>query len=167
MTHTMTLPCVSVKTRIYNTIRRHIDRLLLLTPLILAFLLAVAPAHGQVQERIDNNPAGVQPTSSSWSPSISDDGRYVAFYSHASYLVENDTNAKADIFVKDRKTGVAVRASVASDGAQSDDISEEPSISGDGRFVALPIQSEKSGDGHNRPGECYQSFLALLQHLPA
>jgi Tol biopolymer transport system component len=137
MTHTMTLPCVSVKTRIYNTIRRHIDRLLLLTPLILAFLLAVAPAHGQVQERIDNNPAGVQPTSSSWSPSISDDGRYVAFYSHASYLVENDTNAKADIFVKDRKTGVTVRVSVASDGAQSDDISEEPSISGDGRFVAF------------------------------
>jgi Tol biopolymer transport system component len=35
-------------------------------------------------------------------PEISGDGRYVAFESKASNLVNNDTNGKSDIFVHDR-----------------------------------------------------------------
>src|SRR5690606_34876240 len=42
---------------------------------------------------------GTQANSSSDEVSISDDGRYVAFYSYATNLVSNDTNGEGDIFV--------------------------------------------------------------------
>src|SRR6185295_17387558 len=65
------------------------------------------------------------------------DGRYVAFVSRASNLVPGDTNLKDDIFVHDCLTGLTTRASVDSPGAQWDLISDHPSISGDGRYVAF------------------------------
>jgi len=55
---------------------------------------------------------------SSWHPSISADGRYVAFYSFASNLVTGDTNQTADVFVRDMQTGVTELVSVASGGTQ-------------------------------------------------
>lgn len=70
-------------------------------------------------------------------PSISADGRYVAFFSAASNLVPGDTNEAADVFVHDRLTGTTTRISVASDGTQGNATSSYPSISGDGRFVAF------------------------------
>lgn len=72
--------------------------------------------------------------SSDW-PSISADGRYVAFESQASNLVEGDTNQLNDIFVYDRKTGVIVRASVNNDGSQSDEWSQRGVISASGSYV--------------------------------
>ncbi|MDM3854901.1 MAG: SdrD B-like domain-containing protein, partial [Aphanizomenon gracile PMC649.10] len=68
---------------------------------------------------------------------ISEDGRYVVFYSYASNLVANDTNEVADIFVRDRQTGLTVRVSAANDGAEGNDISLSPVISADGRYVAF------------------------------
>jgi archaellum component FlaF (FlaF/FlaG flagellin family) len=70
-------------------------------------------------------------------PSISADGRYVAFYSHASNLVPGDTNEVQDIFVHDRLTGQTSRVSVASGGTEGNGASEFPSISADGRYVAF------------------------------
>jgi Tol biopolymer transport system component len=74
-----------------------------------------------------------------WSsnPSISADGRYVAFYSYASNLVSGDTNGKADIFVRDRETHQTTRVSVDSHGLQANDNSWNVSISADGRYVAF------------------------------
>jgi len=74
-----------------------------------------------------------------WSgyPSISGDGRYVAFNSYASNLVSSDTNGEYDIFVHDRQTGQTSRVSVASDGTQGNGGSYNPSISVDGRYVAF------------------------------
>jgi hypothetical protein len=69
------------------------------------------------------------------SPSISADGRFVAFVSTASNLVPGDTNELDDIFVHDRLTGVTERVSIASDGAEANGTSLYPSISADGRFV--------------------------------
>ncbi|MEW6775411.1 MAG: hypothetical protein AB1405_03915 [Bdellovibrionota bacterium] len=70
-------------------------------------------------------------------PAISGDGRYVAFASAASNLVEGDTNGRVDVFVRDREAGTTVRASVSSEGAESTGSSWYPSISSDGRFVAF------------------------------
>jgi len=70
-------------------------------------------------------------------PSISADGRYVAFDSWASNLVGGDTNGGPDVFVHDRQTGQTARVSVASDGGQGNDGSYWPSISADGRYVAF------------------------------
>ena len=73
----------------------------------------------------------------SYSPSISADGRYVAFRSSASNLVSGDTNGTSDIFVHDRQGGGTTRVSVASDGTQGNGDSYSPSISADGRYVAF------------------------------
>jgi Tol biopolymer transport system component len=60
------------------------------------------------------------------SPSLSGDGRLVAFASGASNLVPGDTNAATDIFVHDRVTGTTVRASLDSAGSEADASSFPP-----------------------------------------
>lgn len=71
-------------------------------------------------------------------PSISDDGRYVAFSSSAVNLVPRDTNLHEDVFVHDRLTRVTRRVSVSSWGDQAlAGDSYLPAISGDGRYVSF------------------------------
>jgi Tol biopolymer transport system component len=80
---------------------------------------------------------GTQGDCCSTQPSISANGRYVAFQSLAGNLVSGDTNGTEDIFVHDRQTGQTSLVSVASDGTQGNSDSRRPSISADGRFVAF------------------------------
>jgi Ca2+-binding RTX toxin-like protein len=87
--------------------------------------------------RVSVDSSGVQGDGSSSKPSISADGRYVAFYSSATNLVAGDTNLKSDIFVHDRTTGITTRVSTNSSGVQSDGESYDPIISADGRYVAF------------------------------
>ena len=63
------------------------------------------------------------------------DGRYVAFRSLASNLVDGDTNGEWDIFVHDRETGDTERISVDANGTQGNYNSFDPSISADGRTI--------------------------------
>src|SRR5207244_1451712 len=70
-------------------------------------------------------------------PSISADGRYVAFQSYATNLVLGDDNGYIDVFVRDRQTGQTTRVSVDSAGLQGNDYSDSPSISADGSYVAF------------------------------
>jgi Tol biopolymer transport system component len=81
-------------------------------------------------------------------PSISADGRYVAFVSGAANLVRGDTNGKADVFVHDRQTGTTSRVSVRSNGDQVNWPSLDPSISAHGRYVAF-----RSGAANLVPGD--------------
>lgn len=80
---------------------------------------------------------------SNWSqwPSISADGRYVAFKSFASNLVSGDSNGTWDVFVRDKQSGTIVRASVGSGGQQGNNPSQDPALSANGRFVAFTSQS--------------------------
>lgn len=80
---------------------------------------------------------GAEGNGDAWEPSISADGRYVAFYSSASNLVVSDTNGVEDIFVHDRLTGQTGRVSISSGGAEGDGKSSNPVISADGRYVAF------------------------------
>ena len=76
----------------------------------------------------------------STSPAVSADGRYVAFASSAHDLVAGDTNRSIDVFVRDRGTGRTERVSVGTGGAQAGRSargSDQPAISGDGRYVAF------------------------------
>jgi len=89
-------------------------------------------------ELVSVGPSGVQGDSACYSPSISADGRFIAFASAASNLVVSDTNGVFDIFVRDRQSGTTQRVSVSSAGAQGDNHSSQPpSISADGRYVAF------------------------------
>jgi hypothetical protein len=88
--------------------------------------------------RVSVSSSGTQGNGPSWFPSISADGRFVAFNGGASNLVGGDTNGLYDAFVHDRQTGQTTRISIASSGAQSNGDSWNPtSISADGRFVAF------------------------------
>ena len=87
--------------------------------------------------RVSVDSSGIQGNGISSSPSLSADGRYVAFWSYASNLVVGDTNAVQDVFVRDRQSATTVRASVNSSAAQASGSSFDPSISGDGRYVAF------------------------------
>jgi len=81
--------------------------------------------------------AGTPGNNDSYYPSISSDGRYVAFESLASNLVPNDTNILSDIFLRDTASGTTSRVSVSSTGIQGNSESSNPSISSDGRYVAF------------------------------
>jgi Tol biopolymer transport system component/Ca2+-binding RTX toxin-like protein len=91
--------------------------------------------------RLSTTPSGSQGDGESGDPSISADGRYVAFYSSAANLVAGDSNAAEDIFVKDVITGSIVRASTTSAGAQISGPNFHPAIAPDGRFVAFHSQA--------------------------
>jgi Tol biopolymer transport system component len=98
-------------------------------------------------QRVSVDSAGNQGNDDSYAPAISDDGRYVAFSSYASNLVEGDSNNCEDVFVHDRQTGATERVSVDSAGKQGDDDSGtggsssgfagRVDISADGRYVAF------------------------------
>lgn len=92
---------------------------------------------GTTTTRISVDQYGGDPAGGSSAPSISEDGRYVAFQSSAWDLVPGDTNGKNDIFVRDRLLDQTVRVSVSSSGDQADEDCSWPSISPDGRYVAF------------------------------
>ncbi len=70
-------------------------------------------------------------------PSISGDGRFVAFESAASNLVVGDGNSRGDVFVHDRQTGATERVSVSSGGLEANGDSGSPALSLDGRYVVF------------------------------
>lgn len=71
-------------------------------------------------------------------PSISSDGRFVAFDSQASNLAIDADGDVPDVFVRDRQQRTTTLVSVATGGGQqAGGVSESPSLSGDGRYVAF------------------------------
>ena len=88
-------------------------------------------------ERVSVGAGGLQANDFSAGPSISGDGRFVAFYSAASNLVAGDTNARYDVFVRDRVTATTLRASVGPGGVEPLDHCFDCALSADGRFVAF------------------------------
>lgn len=99
--------------------------------------ILVRDRYAATTERVSVASDGAQANGPSLFASISADGRFVAFESYASNLVAGDTNGTDDVFVHDRATGVTVRVSVSSTGAQSNGGCISPSISSDGRFIAF------------------------------
>lgn len=88
--------------------------------------------------RVSIGPGGAQANQSSGEPSISADGRWVAFTSLASNLVGGDTNDVSDTFVYDRITAITSRVNLGPGGLQANDHSYWwPAISADGQRVAF------------------------------
>ncbi len=100
-------------------------------------------------ERVSVNDLGVEGNNWSYWPSISGDGRYVAFSSWADNLAAGDINGTGDIFVYDRQTGTIERVSVNDLGAGGTDPSDFSSISGDGRYVAFESWADNLVAGDN------------------
>ena len=78
----------------------------------------------------------------SFYPSISANGRYVAFSSEGYNLVPEDTSPLNDVFVHDRVNGTTEIISIAPDGTPANGESNLPSISSDaGRYVAFSSEA--------------------------
>jgi Tol biopolymer transport system component len=92
-----------------------------------------------VVSRVSVRSNGREANGPSYSPSISRNGRYIAFTSQASNLASHEDHYDdADIFVHDRVTGTTERVSVRSRaGAEANDDSHYPVISDNGRFVTF------------------------------
>jgi Tol biopolymer transport system component len=109
-------------------------------------------------KRVSVKSNGKEADGDSEHPSISANGRYVAFSSDAK-LVGSDTNGVDDIYVHDRKTGKTVRASVQTNGVQSTAESIDPSISADGHWVAWDSQGAFIGADQNGDSDVYARNL--------
>lgn len=74
----------------------------------------------------------------SYGAALSADGRFIAFASRGTNLVPNDTNAEADVFLRDRLLGTTARVSVSSSEGQGNGESYwGTSVSQDGRYVGF------------------------------
>jgi Tol biopolymer transport system component len=93
-------------------------------------------------------------------PTVSADGRYVAFTSEASNLVAGDTNKSPDVFVRDRLMGTTARASVATGGTQARFGAADAYISADGHVVAF-----SSGSANLVPGDTNEAGDVFVRDL--
>jgi Tol biopolymer transport system component len=140
----------------YSVIRKAVY-IAFLIALALACLGGLSSSNVHAQEaastsrevrRISVSTVGTQGNNSSWNPAISADGRYVAFESAASNFFPNDTNHWYDVFVRDLMTETTTVVSVDSNGVLGNQLSHDPSISADGRYVAFssPASNLVPGD---------------------
>lgn len=86
----------------------------------------------------------------SFSPSISADGRYVAFESLAGNLSGADRNDRFDVYVRDmetKETRLVSRQGEARGGRGGNGDSIQPTISPGGRFVAFASEAENLSGG--------------------
>ncbi len=90
-----------------------------------------------VTTRVSVATDGTQGDADSLNPSVSDNGRWIAFDSSATNLVEGDTNARQDCFLHDRKTGLTTRTSLDEQGNQVSRNSLAPELSGNGRYMVI------------------------------
>lgn len=88
-------------------------------------------------ERVNVAADGTQTTSYTLMPSITADGRLVAFVAWGDNLVPGDTEDTPDIFVKDLRTKEIRRANTRPDGTVSDAQPYQPALSADGRYVVF------------------------------
>ncbi len=99
--------------------------------------------------RVSVDNGGDEGNGRSRNSSISSHGRYVAFESVASNLVDGDANGVSDIFVYDRFMNTVERISIDNDGTEGNSGSYSPGISGDGRYVAFESFADSLVEGDN------------------
>lgn len=94
--------------------------------------------------RVSAPAGGGAANGSSYRPSISGDGSFVAFCSRASNLVADDANGVADVFVWQRATGAISRISVPSASQAASDGCLRVSANGAGNVVAFAAVTDGS-----------------------
>jgi len=102
----------------------------------------VIGANGKPVIGADEKPLEVEGDGDSFSPALSANGRFVAFSSRASNLVDNDGNNAPDIFVYDRRKKQIKRVSINAAGQEGDRGSFSPSLSAKGKSVVFDSDAE-------------------------
>lgn len=113
-------------------------------------LTSQGPGDPGYTERVSIKSDGTQGDGDSSHGVVSSGGRYSAFSSSASTLVESDLNSSSDVFLRDRISATTIRISVATDGTPGNNHSHGPAISSDGSRVAFYSQANNLvADDHN------------------
>lgn len=114
--------------------------------------------------RVSVSSSGEQSNSFSEMPSISANGRMVAFCSFATNLVTDDTNGQKDVFVHDRVSGETSRVSVSSSGGETTGLNTQPCISADGNLIAFTAHSDElDSNDTNKVSDIYLHDLRNLE----
>ncbi|MFD5132039.1 TolB family protein [Streptomyces olindensis] len=111
---------------------------------VAALPATAAPTPAPRTEKASIAPDGTEGNGPSGGPSLSADGRRLAFVSSADNLVAGDTDGTADAFVRDLRTGTTRLASTAGDGGSVDDVA----LSGNGRYLAFSATDADDGRSH-------------------
>ena len=139
--------------------------------------------------RISLSSAGTQADGPSSHPSVSANGRYVAFQSDATNLVSVDTNGTTDIFVRDLVTNVTRLASVPGLGAPTASVTAPSSSNSESSpagtdpastNAAAPATTAAtlharatltrqrwSGEGRSQLGRIHSSVSSVRSHSPS
>ena len=99
---------------------------------------------------------GTEGNNNSFDPSISSDGKMVAFHSSATNLTARCTNGNTHVYVHDLTTGQTRCVSVDSSENQSNGNSDLPRISGNGLFVAFESVAT------NLTSQCNNAFRQIF-----
>ena len=113
--------------------------------------------------RVDLAADGIEASAGAMNaPSISADGRYIAFDSTAANLTGYDSNNRDDVFVKDMLSGAITRAS---EGANGESLTGEvegilrPAISADGHYVVFATAAAMLASDSNGVADIYRKDL--------
>jgi|GEM_PF-3095699 len=127
---------------------------------LLALLLPALPAHAlaPTTELVSKNASGTQGNDSIDGPvTISDDGRYVSFITHARNLSPEPNKSNTNVYVKDRVTGALTLVNLNSSGGTG--YAQDARISGNGRYVVFSSKDH----GLGVIGNGAQAFVRDLQ----
>ena len=106
--------------------------------------------------RVDVSSSGQGGRGNAWAPpSISADGRLVAFTSDAPNLVPGDHDDNADAFVHDMLTGATTSVSLGPDANREYEFSVATAISADGRYVLVISESPLAPGGLPDTSDAY------------
>lgn len=106
-------------------------------------------------ELISVNDAEQSTDADSFHPSISSNGRYIAFESAATNLVASDTNAAVDAFVRDREGGFTYRVSLHDNDSQSPTGGFDPWIDDSGTNIVFASSSKLNSLDPNNQNDVY------------
>lgn len=106
----------------------------------------VKDLHLDKTEIVSLSSDGNQGNAGSYSPSVSDGGRFVVFASEADNLSPGDGNAMSDVFLRDTESGTTVRLTEGAEGP-----SGHPRISADGSMVCFETEANQLA-GLSLPG---------------
>jgi len=133
-----------------------------------------------VRSRMDVTPDGRRPAGQSASPTISGDGRFVAFASNADLTAgtargdrPRDTNGVFDVHVRDVLEARTTRVSIGPSGSDSDGPSYHPAISLDGRhLVFVSAASNLTSNRRHSPAQVLvrdmdTGTIEMVSHAPA
>jgi WD40 repeat protein len=123
-----------------------------------------------ILELVSLSSGGVPGYDWSYAPSISSDGRWVAFSSYATtfYAVpgEGDASNNLNVYLRDMARGTTSQISLAADGGQPNSHSFNPSISANGRWIVywsladdLLLEDEEQCGPEESPYSCLDIFI--------